>query len=175
MVDKIPTPRRPEDVAELETSGRLRQRALQEAGARHVLIPDDLSSLSGDRARSLLHDLRVHRIELEMQNEELRESQEELKVARARYVALYDLAPVGYVTIGEDGIVLETNLTAAGLLDATKSAIVKQPWTQFVFPADQDVYLMHRRKLFSSGAPHACELRLIKPDGESFWVRLEHG
>ncbi|MEI9938270.1 MAG: ATP-binding protein [Pseudomonadota bacterium] len=159
--------------AEAETARRLRQRALDEARARHTPIPEDLSSLTVEDARSLLHDLRVHRIELELQNEELRSSQEQLELARARYFDLYDLAPVGYVTIGENGIVVEANLTAAGLLDATRSAIVKQPWTRFVLPADQDIYLMHRRQLFSSGAPHGCELRLVKSNGESFWVGLE--
>jgi len=159
--------------AEVETTRELRQRATDEARARHSPIPDDLGSLSVEDARSLLHDLRVHRIELELQNEELRTSQEALEVARARYFDLYDLAPVGYVTIGENGIVLEANLTAAGLLDATRSTIVKQPWSRFVLPADQDIYFRHRRQLFASGAPHGCELRLLKSNGESFWVALE--
>ncbi|MEO8900866.1 MAG: ATP-binding protein [Polyangiaceae bacterium] len=158
---------------EAETARRLRERALSEARTRHLPIPEDLSALSVEDARRLLHDLRVHRIELELQNDELRSSQEQLELARARYFDLYDLAPVGYLTIGENGIVLEANLTAAGLLDLTRSAIVKQPWSRFVLPADQDIYYTHRRQLLSSGAPHGCELRLLKSSGEPFWVRLE--
>ncbi len=178
MVDELVEPEISEEsgtfpAVEEETARRLRQRALDEARARHTPIPEDLSGLSVEAARSLLHDLRVHRIELELQNEELRSSQEQLEVARARYFDLYDLAPVGYVTISESGIVLEANLTAAGLLDKARSAIVKQPWSRFVFPADQDIYFRHRRQLFASGAPHGCELRLLKANGESFWVRLE--
>jgi two-component system, cell cycle sensor histidine kinase and response regulator CckA len=159
--------------AEPEAVLELRQRALEREQSRHTPIPVDLSTLSAEDARSLLHDLRVHRIELELQNEELRTSQEALEVARARYFELYDLAPVGYVTIGENGIVLEANLTAAGLLDATRSAIVKQPWSRFVFPDDQDIYFKHRRQLLASGAPHGCELRLLKSNGDCFWVALE--
>ena len=158
---------------EAETALKLRQRALEEARARHATIPEDLSNLTVEDARFLLHDLQVHRIELELQNEELRASQEQLEVARARYFDLYDLAPVGYVTIAENGLVLEANLTAAGLLDASRSAIVKQPWTRFVLPLDQDLYFKHRRQLLASGAPHGCELRLVKANGESIWVRLE--
>jgi len=158
---------------ESETATRLRERAQQEARARLKPIPEDLSALSAEDARSLLHDLQVHRIELEMQNDELRSSQEQLELARERYFDLYDLAPVGYVTIGENGIVLESNLTAAGLLDVTRAAIANQPWSRFVFPADQDVYFLHRKQLFASGAPLGCELRLRKSNGESFWVRLE--
>jgi len=159
--------------AEAESARALRRRALEEARDRHTPIPEDLNGWAVEDARSLLHDLRVHRIELELQNEELRASQEQLELARARYFDLYDLAPVGYLTIGENGIVLEANLTAAGLLDAARSAVVTQPWTRFVFPADQDIYLRHRRELFSSGAPHGCELRLVKANGEAFWVRLD--
>ncbi len=178
MVEKLAKPEMHEEsgtfpAAEAEAAFTLRQRAQEEARARPTPIPDDLSSLSVEAARGLLHDLRVHRIELELQNDELRASQEQLELARARYFDLYDLAPVGYLTIGENGIVLEANLTAAGLLDVARSAIVKQPWTRFVFSADQDIYFKHRRQLFSSGAPHGCELRLLKANGESFWVRLE--
>src|SRR5450432_3543733 len=139
--------------AEADAARRLRDRAVQEARARASAIPEDLSSLSVEDARGLLHDLRLQRIELELQNEELQSSQEQLELARARYFDLYDLAPVGYVTISEKGVVMDANLTAAGLLDAARSALVKKPWTSFVLPADQDIYLRHRRQLFSSGAP----------------------
>ena len=63
-----------------------------------------------------LHELRVHQIELEMQNEELRQTQAELSAAKTRYFDLYDLAPVGYLTVGEKGLILESNFTAAKLL-----------------------------------------------------------
>jgi two-component system, cell cycle sensor histidine kinase and response regulator CckA len=177
MVDKLDTSESGQSDAFLasdaETARRLRERALEEARERNALIPENVSRLSVEEARALLHELRVHHIELELQNEELRSSQELLERTRARYFDLYDLAPVGYVTIDEEGIVLEANLTAAGLLGATRSALLKQPWTQFVLPADQDVYYMHRRELFANGAPRGCELRLRNVAGKSFWVRLE--
>ena len=177
MVDKLVTPEVHAECArspaEAESARQLRQRALAEARARPPPIPEDLSNLSAVDARGLLHDLRVHGIELELQNDELRSSQEQLEIARARYFDLYDLAPIGYLTIGENGIVLEANLTAAGLLHVPRSGIVNGPWTRFVFPADQDIYFKHCRQLFASGAPHACELRLLKANGESFWARIE--
>jgi len=82
----------------------------------------------------------VHQIELEMQNEELRRAQAELGDTRARYFDLYDLAPVGYVTISEKGFVIEANLTIAGLIGVTRSDLVKQPISRFILPEDQDTY-----------------------------------
>ena len=79
----------------------------------------------------MLHDLRVHQIELEMQNEELRRTQADLEASRARYFDLYDLAPVGYFTISERGLILEANLTAATLLGVARGALIKQPLTRF--------------------------------------------
>jgi len=79
----------------------------------------------------VLHDLRVHQIELEMQNEELRRTQADLEASRARYFDLYDLAPVGYFTISERGLILEANLTAATLLGVARGALIKQPLTRF--------------------------------------------
>jgi PAS domain-containing protein len=73
-------------------------------------------TLSPEEARPVFHELRVHQIELEVQNDELRRAQAELEVARARYFDLYDLAPVGYCTVSEKGLILEANLTAATLL-----------------------------------------------------------
>ena len=93
----------------------------------------------------MLHELRVHQIELEMQNEELRRAQAELDAARARYFDLYDLAPVGYCTLSEQGLILEANLTAATLLGVARGALVKQPFTRFILKEDQDIYYLHRK------------------------------
>lgn len=174
MAEKLSTPEDQEQDRALTNAQAedLRQRALQQR-VRQPWLPEDVSSLSAEDARALLHDLRVHRIELELQNDELRSSQEQLERARARYFELYDLAPIGYLTIAEDGVVLEANLTAAGMLGVPRSAILKQPLTRFVLPADQDVYFLHRRELFARGVPRGCEVRLLDASGGSFWARLE--
>ena len=126
-----------------------------------------------EETRRTLHELRVHQIELEMQNEELRRAQAELDAARARYFDLYDLAPVGYATVSEKGLILETNLTAATLLGVARDALVRQPFSRFILKEDQDLYSLHRKKLFEThsassgqaGEPQACELRMVKKDG----------
>jgi diguanylate cyclase (GGDEF)-like protein/PAS domain S-box-containing protein len=148
----------------------LRRRAEAKLKADEAQTP---ARLSRDETLSVLHELQVHQIELELQNEELRATQAELEASRARYFELYDLAPVGYVPLDEQGLILEANLTAAGLLGVARNALVKQPLTRFILPADQDLYYLHRKRLFETGAPQACELRLVRPDGSQFWARLE--
>ena len=123
-------------------------------------MPENLEVLSPEVARRALHELRVHQIELEMQNEELRRTQEELEGSRARYFDLYDLAPVGYFTLSEQGLILEANLTGAKLLGVARGALVKQPLSRFVLREDQDIYYLHRKALLETGAPQAWELRM---------------
>ena len=98
------------------------------------LSPENIEALSPEEARRVLHDLQVHQSELEMQNEELRTKQAELDSARARYFDLYDMAPVGYCTLSEKGMILETNLTAATLLGLDRSELLKQPLPLISFP-----------------------------------------
>ena len=136
-------------------------------------MPEDLEVLSPEVARRALHELRVHQIELEMQNEELRRTQEELEVSRARYFDLYDLAPVGYFTLSEQGLILEANLTAAKLLGVARGALVKQPLSRFILPGDQDIHYLHRKQLLETGAPQSWELRMLRKDAAPFWARVE--
>jgi PAS domain S-box-containing protein len=127
---------------------------------------------SPEELQETLHELRVHQIELEMQNEELRLAQEQLEASRARYFDLYDLAPVGYCTLSEQGLILEANLTAATLLGTSRSELVKQSISRFIFKDDSDTYYLHRKRLFAAGEPQECELRLVKPDGALSWAHL---
>jgi len=128
------------------------------------------SSLDSAKA---LHELRVHQIELEMQNDELRRTEAALEASRARYFDLYDLAPVGYITLNETGLVLEANLTAARLLGVTRGTLAGQPLSRFILPDDQDSYYLHRRRLFATGVPQVIELRMRREDDSEFWARID--
>ena len=99
----------------------------------------------------LLHELRVHQIELEMQNDELRMAYEKLEELQARYFELYDMAPVGYFRIDENGMILEANLTGAKLLAVMPQDLRKIPFSNFVLKEDRDIYYLHRRQLFETG------------------------
>jgi PAS domain S-box-containing protein len=158
---------RSSDAAELRRQAEeiIRKKALQ--------LPKKLESMSPGETRQTLHELRVHQIELEMQNEALRKTQEELESSRVRYFDLYDLAPMGYFTLSEEGLILEANLTASSLLGVARSALVQKSLTRFIFREDQDIYYHYCQKLFKTGAAQVCELRMVKKNGSLFWVRLE--
>ncbi len=158
--------------ATADAARALRERAQAAARETDGHLPEDVASLSPESARALVHELQVHQIELELQNEELRRAQEELEASRTRYFDMYDLAPVGYVTVGENGRVLEANLAAAALLALPRGELVQQPLTRFIFAEDQDTYFKHQKGL-KVRSPHSCELRLVKGSGEAFWVQLE--
>jgi PAS domain S-box-containing protein len=134
---------------------------------------ETLKSLTPDEIHLLLQDLNVHQIELEMQNEELRRTQEALEVSRARYFELYDLAPIGYVTITERGLIQEANLAAATLLGQPRGTLVERPLSGFILPEDQDSFYRCRQRVFATGDWQSCELRLRRPGGEPFPIRLE--
>jgi PAS domain S-box-containing protein len=150
----------------------LRLRAEEMARENAAQAPENIEALPSEETRRTLHELRVHQIELEMQNEELRRAQAELDAARARYFDLYDLAPVGYCTVSEQGLILEANLTAAGLLCVARGALVRQPITRFILKEDQDIYYLHRKRLLETGQPQERELRMVKLDGTVFWAHL---
>ncbi|MBA3037633.1 MAG: diguanylate cyclase, partial [Desulfobacterium sp.] len=148
----------------------LRRRAEKIAREKAAGTPDNLKALSPEEMQQLLHQLQVYQIELEMQNEELRRTQIKLGAAGARYFELYDLAPVGYVTISEKGMIQEANLTAANLLGVAQNVALRQFFTRFILSEDQDIYYLHRKHLFETGEPQVCELRMVKENETIFWA-----
>ena len=146
---------------------RLAEKALEEMPYGN----DDLSGYSPEDMTSLINDLRVHQIELDMQNESLRRAQVDLEATRQRYFNLYDLAPVGYCTLSEKGLILEANFTAAILLSVAQGGMLRQPFTRFIFREDQDIFYLHQKQLFETGKPQECELRMMEKD-ISFWAHL---
>jgi diguanylate cyclase (GGDEF)-like protein/PAS domain S-box-containing protein len=148
-----------------------RKRAEEMARKKYAWLKKQ-AAMSPEETQRMLQELQVHKIELEMQNEELLFAQEQLDAARARYFDLYDLAPVGYCTISEQGLILEANLTAATLLSVTRGKLVKQSLTRFILKEDQNIYYMHHKQILNTGKPQTCELRMVKKDSTLFWAHL---
>ncbi len=155
--------------AESNELTELRKRA--EAGLEREAM--DSPGLSPEETRKLVHELRTHQIELEMQNEELRRSQEKLGESRDRYSDLYDFAPVGYVTTSHKGLILEANLALAEMLGVERRALVRHPLSAFIIPDDQDIYYRHRREVLESKQRDTCRLRMLRRDGEPLWAQMD--
>jgi PAS domain S-box-containing protein len=154
------------------TGTTLQQRAEARLQQSSMLLPDEVDALSAEDARHLLHELSVHQIELEMQNEQLRESQLALDAARERYFDLYDLAPVGYCAISESGLIRQANLTAAGLFGVLRSTLLNQPYSQRIATDEQGNYYRHRKLLLAGGEQQSFDLRMARQDGILFWANL---
>jgi len=135
--------------------------------------PVDLADLSAADVQTLIHNLQVHQIELELQNEELRRAQLDLQTARDRYADLYNFAPVGYFTLDANGAIIEANLTGATLLNVARSALIGAPLSRFVAKEDRDKYAVFRVPLGQSQEPRRVELKLVRQDDAPFHAQLE--
>ncbi len=155
-----------------DTNGDLRQAAEKKLTERASLSQSAQKPLSPAESQTALHELEVHQIEMEMQNDELRKTHVELEVSRERYFDLYDLAPVGYCTLSEKGIILEANLTAASLLGISRNELVMSRVSRFIHKEDQDTYYLHHKQLFAGNGNGDFDLRLLKKDGAVFWAHL---
>ncbi|MDD5209293.1 MAG: PAS domain-containing sensor histidine kinase [Elusimicrobiales bacterium] len=151
------------------TARALRSRAETQFLEKEAELPENRHALTHDQAKKLMHELRVHQIELELQNEELITAQAQLQAAQARYFDLYDQAPVGYLTLDANGIILTANFTAAKLFGAESRPFAGEPLTKFILPEDQDIFYLHRRQLEKNAAKD-CELRMV--GAAPFWARL---
>jgi PAS domain S-box-containing protein len=129
------------------------------------------TNLSLEETR-LFYELQVHQIELEMQNEELRSAKNELEALYARYFDLYDLAPLSYFTISDEGVILEANLTAATLLGVNRGGLVNQPFNRFIHKEDRKIFDLYSKLNVESGEPQTYELRMMKMDGTPIWAHL---
>ena len=133
----------------------------------------DLPEMSPEEVCGLVHELRTHQIELEMQNEELRRAQEELVESHNRYSDLYDFAPIGYLTTSDKGLILQANLTAAEMLGVERARLINRLLSTFIVDDDEDIYYLLRRQLLETRERQTCELRIRSKDGEPFWAKME--
>jgi PAS domain S-box-containing protein len=138
---------------------------------RQALDEPDASKLSPVEVQRLVHELSVHRIELEMQNEDLRAAAIELEKARDRYLDLYDFAPVGYLTSTPRGIVAEANLTLARWLGIGRRDLVNKPFSRFLL--DADAYRLHLAGVLKTLSRQTCEVALQGRDGTTRQVQLD--
>jgi PAS domain-containing protein len=110
--------------------------------------------------KKLLHELQVHQIELEMQNEELRLAYETAETALRKYTMLYDLSPLGYLTLESGGKIAELNFTAAEMLDERRFGLVGSNFKLYIYDDYKVVFNNFLDKVFSSNEKESCEVML---------------
>jgi len=150
----------------------LRERA-EEALQKRPIYNLEYAELSKEEMHSLIHEIQVHQIELEMQNDELCRAQLDLEAAKDKYTNLYDFAPVGYFTIKEKGIIEQANLTGATLLGIDRLILIGKPLTRFISRKDQDTFYLHQLQVLKKNGNHTCEIKMMNYDNVPFYAQLE--
>jgi PAS domain S-box-containing protein len=140
--------------------------ALREKGA----VPPDAE---GRDAREIIQDLQVYQIELEMQNEELRQTQAHLETAVDLYQDLYNHAPVAYVNLDHDGGILDVNAAAVELLEIGRDRLLKMNIYQLIHPSDHDSFYRHSREITKTHRKSACLLTFQRLNQTAFPARLD--
>lgn len=135
--------------------------------------PADRQKLQVRNPSEVIHELEVHQIELEMQNEELRRTQVQLEESRSRYSDLYDFAPIGYFVFDSNGLILEVNLSGATLLGVERSYLVKKPFFSYISRDDRNLFYLHRKKSLEAKTKQTCEIRLVRKDGSQLYALLD--
>lgn len=157
----------PTDAAEL------RRRAEQELQAQKPA--KNLANGADTDVRKLLQELQVHQIELEMQNEELRQARTEVDALLAHYTELHDLAPVGYFTLDSDSIIRQTNLAGAKMLGVERGKLLKRRLGNFVDEKNRIIFSEFLGRVFAGKTREACDLTLICTGNMPRLVHIEAG
>ena len=148
--------------------------ALRRQAEEHLRTTDrDVAAMPVKDVQQLVHELQVHQIELEMQNEELCRTQLALETARDRYVNLYDFSPVGHLTLDTRGTIEEANLRAGFLLGIDRRELIGQPFARVIAAGHEATFQRHRQEVLTSGRRQTCEVLLRTEKGRSRWVHLE--
>ena len=159
-----------EDKSGEDRTARLRR--LAEEGSRERAT-ETARTMAEQDYQGLVHELQVHQIELEMQNEELRMAQGQLGESLAKYSDLYDFAPVGYFTSNRDGLIQEANLTFAAQIGIERGRLIDTPLWLYVTAPDRAKLRSHLDQVFKTDERRACELRLQRPSGPECYVQLD--
>jgi PAS domain S-box-containing protein len=152
----------------------IKKKLRSKAEAKVKRMPDSKLDLTMEKARILMHELEVHQVELEMQNQELREAQHLLEDARDQYTDLFDFAPIGYLVLDEMGVIQNINLTACTMIRVDRSLIKGKPFSAYMSGSDSGTLFLKLREAFQSEILKPFELQ-IRRNGNDTCTALIHG
>ena len=131
------------------------------------------SPATQEELQRLVHELEVHQVELEIQNEELQQVRAELEASLERYTELYDFAPVAYFTLGRDGTILQANLTGSKLLEVDRSNLANKRFDFFIIEKDRSFFSTFLEKVFQEMVPKTCEVAIYNKKEQPCFVLVE--
>jgi PAS domain S-box-containing protein len=147
------------------------------AELRCAMVDNQLENTEGAvppqlEPRRLIHELEVHKIELEMQNAELAKSRDDLEEMLEKYTELYDFAPVGYLSIDQNSLLSKINLAGSGFLGINRAQLNGRRFTDFIALADRPAFSLFLERLFKSQSNEKCEVALINGGGPTAFVKI---
>ncbi|MFH0998014.1 MAG: PAS domain S-box protein [Pseudomonadota bacterium] len=152
--------------------GELCKRAQEKAREKNVQCPENIDSMSAEEIQRMFHDLRVHQIELEMQNEELRIAQENLTLSRDRFSVLFHQAPIGYLVLDQNGIIQEASDMFRRMTHTDSNKIRAKGLYEFIEGSDREWFLSRYRSFFNHPEGKNLEVRLISGSHQALFVRI---
>ncbi len=129
--------------------------------------------LTLEKAKVLMHELEVHQLELEMQNQELRETQHRLEELRDQYTDLFDFAPVGYLVVDKKGVIKNINLTACTLLGLERSLLIGKPLSAYMSSGQSIKLFLNLNEAFKNGNLPSFELTMKDRKNRTFTGLLQ--
>ncbi len=157
---------------EKDRNNKIRKLAEEKLTLQNIKQSENIEKFSLYETKKIIHELEVHQIELKMQNEELIASENELEISKKRYYNLYNMAPVGYCTLDQDGFIKEANFAISKLLGQGQHKLINQSLTKFIFEEDQDIYYLFRKRTLKSQKKEDCEIRIINENKTTFWANI---
>ncbi len=156
----------------INSGQRLRQLAEAKLSRSKKSPATDAATVDTQR---LIHELEVHQIELEMQNEELLQTNAELESTLSMYAELYAFASVSYFTLTRDGTIRRANLTAVKLMGVGLSELIQRRFAVFISPESRIIFSAFLERVFTSKSKNkeTCEVMIQKEGSDPFWVQIE--
>lgn len=133
---------------------------------------DRNASMDEDDLQKLIHELQVHHIELQIQNDELIKALEKAEIAEEKYIKLFDFAPSGYIALSKEGTIIELNFSASSLLGKERAQLIRSSFAFFVSPPTRSVFNTFFERVFTSNKTETCEVELLVGDSPPIIVHL---
>jgi len=156
-------------MSDIDHPRNLRERAETRAATKPLEVPE----LTHEEAQRLVHELQVHQIELEIQNEELRRLMSALQQSRDQFSRLFHRAPIGYVVLDEVGLIHEVNETFCQMVGRHRPQLISAPFVEGLAEADRPVFRGRYRALFRQPVSKTLEVHVQRATGSAFAAQIE--